>query len=88
MDLAAHIDRVVKRSKAFLQKEEPGHYLINAEIPADTHTIPPLHEFDLDRQLIDWLDINLDSARPGWRIKEGLDAEDIVSLVRDRSNPL
>jgi hypothetical protein len=80
MKLTEHIDRVVRRSRAFYQNTEPGHYLINAEIPADAPPIPPLYEFDLDRQLADWLDSNLAAARPAWQAKEGLDDDAIPAI--------
>ena len=80
MKLTERIDRVVGRSRAFYRKTEPGHYLLNAWIPADAPPIPPLHEFDLDRQLGEWLDNNLAAARPAWRVKEGLDDDAIPAI--------
>jgi hypothetical protein len=80
MELTAHIQRVVQRSRAFYRQTEPGHYLVHAEVPAEAPPIPPLHEFDLDRQLADWLDSNLAAARPGWRAKEGLDDDAIPAF--------
>jgi hypothetical protein len=80
MKLTEHIDRVISRSRAFYRKAGPGHYLINAEIPAGAPPIPPLHEFDLDRQLADWLDYNLAAARPAWRAKEDLDDDAIPAI--------
>jgi hypothetical protein len=80
MKLAEQIDCVVNRSRAFYRRTEPGHYLINAEIPAEAPPIPPLDEFDLDRQLAEWLDYNLAAARPTWRVKEGLDDDAIPAI--------
>jgi hypothetical protein len=80
MKLTEHIDQVVSRSRAFFRKAGPGHYLINAEIPAEAPPIPPLYEFDLDRQLDEWLDYNLAAARPAWRVKEGLDDDAIPAI--------
>ena len=81
MKLNEHIDRVVDRSRAFFSKTEPGHYLINAQIPADAPPYPPLHDFDLDRQLAEWLDANLVVAQPAWGVKEGLD-DDAIPATR------
>ena len=80
MQLDEHINRVVGRAKSFYRKSEPGHFLVNARIPAEGVRVPPLHEFDLDRQLAEWLDHKLEAARPGWRLKEGLDDDSIPSL--------
>jgi hypothetical protein len=79
MKLTEHTDHVVGRSRAFYRKPEPGHYLINAQIPTDAPPLPPLYEFDLVRQLGDWLDANLAVARPAWQAKEGLDDDAIPS---------
>lgn len=78
--LPEHMDRVVRRSNAFFQKRDRGHYLINAEVPADVPPIPPLDQFDLDRQLGEWLDDNLAAARPAWEMKEGLDDDAIPAI--------
>lgn len=78
--LAEHVERVVKRSQAFYRKDEPGHLLINAHVPAEQPAIPPLQDFDLDRELDRWVDRNLEAARPGWRAKEGLDDDGIPSI--------
>lgn len=75
-----HIGRVVSRAKAFYEKTDPGHFLVNAHIPADTVGIPPLHGFDLDHQLTEWLDHKLAAARSGWAVKEGLDDDGIPSI--------
>jgi hypothetical protein len=77
MDLTEKIGRVVQRTRAFYSKSEPGHFLINIEIPTEAPPIPPLYEFDLDRQLRDWLDANLTAARPAWWGKKGLDDDAI-----------
>jgi hypothetical protein len=80
LQLTEKIGRVIGRSRAFYRKAEPGHYLVNAEIPVEAPAIPPLYEFDLDRQLEEWLDHNLAAARPAWQAKEGLDDDAIPSL--------
>lgn len=80
LTLAEHIDRVVRRSSAFYRAAEPGHYLINVEIPADAPPLPPLYEFDLDHQLAAWLDHNLAAAHPAWRAKEGLDDDALPAI--------
>ena len=80
MQLTKHIDCVVRRAKAFYHKATPGHFLINAHIPAEEVVVPPLYDFDLDCQLTEWLDHKLEAARPGWRAKEGLDDDGIASI--------
>jgi hypothetical protein len=75
-----HVARVVERCRAFYAAREPGHFLINAHVPVAAPPIPPLYEFDLDRQLAEWLDANLEAARPGWRAKEGLDDDTLPSI--------
>jgi hypothetical protein len=80
MNPSEHIERVVRRSLAFYHKTEPGHFLINVEIPASKPPLPPLHEFDLSGQLGEWLDHELDAARPAWRAKEGIDDDAIPSF--------
>jgi hypothetical protein len=80
MNLTERIGRVARRSRAFYLKTEPGHLLINAEVPADAPAIPPLDQFDLDGQLADWLDCQLAAARPAWQAKQGLDDDAIPSI--------
>ncbi|MCE9614941.1 MAG: hypothetical protein K8T26_11730 [Lentisphaerae bacterium] len=80
MTLSAHIERVVGRARAFYGQHAPGHYLINASIPAPAPAVPPLSDFDLDRQLTEWLDLKLEAARPKWHVKEGLDDDAIPSI--------
>lgn len=77
---AEQIKRIVHRSRAFYRRAEPGHYLINVQIPADFPTIPALSEFNLEHQLGEWLDYNLAAHRPLWRVKEGLDDDAIPSI--------
>jgi len=78
--LADHIDRVVKRARAFYNNPAPGHLLVNAAVPVECPAIPPLMGFDLDRQIGQWLDYQLEAARPGWRAKEGLDDDSLPAL--------
>ena len=80
MLLSEHVGRVVARCRAFYAAREPGHFLVNAHAPADAPPIPPLYEFDLDRQLSEWLDYNLAAARPGWAAKAGLDDDTVPSI--------
>jgi hypothetical protein len=80
MRLTEQIERVVSRSRAFYRKAEPGHLLINAEIPVEAPPIPPLDQFDLDRQLAEWLDYRLAAARPAWQVKQGLDDDAIPAI--------
>ena len=78
-NLNNHISRVVERAKNFYQKTECGHFLINALIAVETPRIPPLYDFDLDRELNRWFDYNLAALRPAWQAKEGLDDDSIPS---------
>ncbi len=80
MNLSTQVGRVIQRCRAFYAAREPGHFLINAHIPADAPAIPPLNEFDLDRQLAEWLDYNLAAARPGWAAKTGLADDTLPSI--------
>ncbi|MDQ1300534.1 MAG: hypothetical protein QG637_452 [Chloroflexota bacterium] len=75
-----HIARVVARCRAFYAATEPGHFLIHAHVPTDAPEIPPLNEFDLDRQLAEWLDYLLAAARPRWAAKTGLDDDTLPSI--------
>ena len=78
--LEQRIDDVVRRSRAFYRAEEPGHFLVCAHVAADLPPIPPLHQFDLDEQLGEWLDCRLEAARAGWRAKEGVDDDLLPSI--------
>ncbi|MGC8782601.1 MAG: hypothetical protein ACP5UQ_17205 [Anaerolineae bacterium] len=80
MNLSQHTARVVARCRAFYAAHEPGHFLINAHVPADAPAVPPLYEFDLDRQLTVWLDHQLDAARAEWAAKAGLDDDTVPSI--------
>jgi hypothetical protein len=80
MPQTEHVGRVVARCRAFYAAREPGHFLINAHVPADAPPIPPLNEFDLDRQLTEWLEYNLAAARPGWAAKAGLDDDTVPAI--------
>lgn len=80
MNLAEKIENVVRRSKAFYAASNPGHFLINTILPTQTPEIPPLDEFDLDRQLNEWLDFKLAAARPIWHAKANLDDDTIPSI--------
>ena len=80
MNLSEHIENVVTRSKVFYAATKPGHFLINTIIPVPTPEIPPLHDFDLERQLTEWLDYKLASARPIWQAKAKLDDDGIPSI--------
>jgi hypothetical protein len=80
MNLPKSADAVVKRSRAFYRAAEPGHFLVNATLPAETPDIPPLLNFDLDHQLAEWLDYRLAAARITWKAKAGLDDDTIPSI--------
>jgi len=80
MNPAEHIQRVVARAKSFYTKTAGGHLLVNADFPVDRPSIPPLSDFDLDRQLTNWLDYHLAAKRPGWKAKAGLDDDSIPSI--------
>ncbi len=66
--------------KGVLPQDETRDFLINTTVPAEGPAIPPLHSFDLDHQLTQWLDYQLDAARAGWGAKEGLDDDSISSI--------
>lgn len=80
MTLAQQVERVVARCRAFYAATEPGHFLVNAHVPADAPALPPLNAFDLDRQLTDWLDHLLAAARPGWAAKAGLEDDTLPAI--------
>ena len=80
MHLDEHLDRIVKRSTSFYNATEPGHFLINARVPAKTPPIPPLYDFNLDTQLTEWLDYLLAASRPLWQAKQGLDDDAIPAI--------
>lgn len=80
MHLPEHIERVTRRSRRFFAAREPGHFLVHAYVPAPEPPLRPLHTFDLDRQLEEWLDYKLEIARAAWRAKDGLDDDHIPSL--------
>ena len=78
--LREHSHSVAGRARAFYAAKEPGHFLLVTHFPVASPSVPPLHQFDLDRQLGEWLDHQLAAARPGWRAKEGLDDDSIPSI--------
>lgn len=80
MSLSEHIHAVIKRSRRFYNAIEPGHFLVNVIMPMQTPDIPPLYEFDLDRQLTEWLDYKLEAARSVWATKKGL-ADDTIPCI-------
>ncbi len=80
MILDEHIENVVRRARAFYEAPGPGHFLVSADVPAEAPALPPLCDFDLDRQLTEWLDCLLEAARPGWAAKEGLDDDSLPCL--------
>lgn len=80
MQIDEHLHRVVRRCQAFWSRREPGHFLVRTTVPADAPPVPPLYEFDLERQLHEWLDYKLAAARPGWAAVEGIDHDGIASL--------
>ena len=80
MNLNEHTAKVVKRARAFYAKKEPGHFLVSVSAPVERPEIPPLYEFDLDRQLNEWLEWKLKRNRPYFRFKEGID-DDALPVV-------
>ncbi len=80
MILEKHIQNVVRRSKSFFAKQRPGHLLINVSFPVAAPEIPPLYQFNLDKQLNQWLDANLAARRPLWQAKQGLDDDWIPAI--------
>jgi hypothetical protein len=73
-------EAVIRRSRAFYQATSPGHFLINAMVPAETPDIPSLRDFDLDHQLTEWLDGRLAAARAVWRAKAEWEDDSIPSI--------
>ena len=80
MEMKVHISRVVQRAAAFYRSKHPGHFLINAHVPAEKMSIPSLLDFNLDEQLTTWLDCKLEAARLCWQAKEGLDDDGIPAI--------
>ncbi len=80
MNAATHIQTVVSRTRTFLQATTPGHYLVRVNLPTATLEIPPLYEFDLDRQLTEYFDWQLKAARLVWRAKAELDDDTIACI--------
>lgn len=71
--LAGHLSRVIRRARAFYRQTEPGHALIAVSVPAEAPAVPPLRDFNLDRQLGEWLDYRLAAARARWAVRDGID---------------
>ncbi len=67
----------MERARSFYSRTGPGHFLVNARVPADHPSVPPLNGFELDRQLAEWLDCKLAAAMPALRVKDGLDDDSI-----------
>lgn len=80
MVLNAHIDRVVQRSRRFFAATTPGHFLVHAYVPFDEPPVRALCDFNLERQLPEWMDYQLAIAAARWRAKDGLDDDHIPSL--------
>ena len=81
MTLRGRLLNVVKRWQHFLTAHEPGHFLIAAHVPTDTPALRPLSSFDLDRQLVEYLDERLIVARCAWAVKTGLDDDTLPALA-------
>ena len=80
ISLDEHTRRVVCRSKAFYAAKDPGHFLVSVSFPVEAPPIPPLYNFDLDKQLAEWLDHKLANLRPGWEAKKGLDDDALPAI--------
>jgi hypothetical protein len=80
MNVNERIEPVVRRCKACLAAREPGHFLVRTQVPAERPGMPPLHSFDLDRQLEEWMEKQLAAARPLWAATEGIDDDSIPSI--------
>jgi len=78
--LEERIHKVVGRSRPFYRQTDPGHFLVNTILPYEAPPVPPLHTFDLDRQLPEWMDHKLDRARGYWHLKEGLDDDTLPQI--------
>ena len=81
MYLGKHIQDVVNRSTAFYQKNESGHFLVNAKIADKALEIPPFYDFDLDSELEKFLECELESAKCKWKAKEGIDDDSIPAIA-------
>ena len=71
----------IRRSRAFYSATEGGHFLVVAHVPAAGPTLPPLYEFDLERELERWLDCRLEAMRPLWAAKQGLDDDSVPCIA-------
>jgi hypothetical protein len=83
MNLQDHLLAVIARARAFYAASaagRSGQFLVRAKFPAPGPAVPPLNSFDLDRQLSDWLDVNLAADRPRWIAREGLDDDSLPAV--------
>lgn len=82
MNLQEKIQRVVARTRAFYQKTEPGHLLIQTDVPSGHKGHDPFDSFDFsrDEEVYRLMDQQLENARAGWLAKEGLDDDEIPCI--------
>lgn len=80
MQLNEHLQRVIERSRKFFAATEPGHLRVGVHLPVERPPIPPLHSFDLDTQLEQWLDYQLAAARVEWNARAGLDDDRLAGI--------
>lgn len=71
------LSRIIPRCREFFYATTPGHYLMQVHVPFEAPPIPPLYEFDLERQLEQWLDHKLAASRAEWESKDGLDDDTV-----------
>jgi len=80
MRVIDRISRVIPRCRSFYAARTPGHFLVSVSVAVPTPSVPPLFQFDMERQLEEYLDHLLAVARPRWAAKEGIDDDTIPSI--------
>lgn len=75
------VPTVVRRWRNFLDAPQPGHFLVDVRVPAESLPTRPINSFDLDRQLGEYLDERITAARPGWSAKAGLDDDTLPAFA-------
>jgi hypothetical protein len=82
MPLDQHINRAIRRSRAFCRAATPGHFLISAWFPVPAPAVPPLYQCPLEMlgNLERYVHHLFEAARPGFAAKDGLDDDSIPSV--------
>jgi hypothetical protein len=81
MNLQKHMQNVVKRTTAFYQKDEPGHFLVNVKVAGESIKIPSFYEFDFDNEIEKLLEYQLDAAKCKWNAKDGINDDSIPAIA-------